>query len=54
MELAGPNLYDFMQNASSHNISHNDIFRDICQGVKELHDMNYVHRDLKPENVVVI
>ena len=29
------------------------LFRDICGGLKYLHEMNVVHRDLKPENILL-
>lgn len=29
------------------------VFKQVCHGVKFLHDMDIVHRDLKPENVLL-
>lgn len=30
-----------------------DIFLQICNGVKYLHDNGYIHTDLKPENIMI-
>ena len=30
-----------------------NIIRQICRGIKKIHDMKIVHRDLKPENIFV-
>ena len=27
--------------------------KEICEGIKEMHDNSIVHRDLKPQNVVI-
>ena len=29
----------------------NNIIKQICNGVKEIHKLNIIHRDLKPENI---
>ena len=29
------------------------IIKDICLGLKEIHDKNLIHRDLKPENIFI-
>ena len=31
----------------------NNIIKQICIGIKEIHDMKIVHRDLKPENIFI-
>ena len=29
------------------------IIRQICAGIKEIHDKNIIHRDIKPENIFI-
>lgn len=28
------------------------IVRDVCEGLKMIHNMGFIHRDLKPENII--
>ena len=30
----------------------NNIIRQICLGIKEIHQLNIIHRDIKPENII--
>ena len=30
-----------------------DIIRQLCLGIKQIHDKNIIHRDLKPENILI-
>ena len=53
---AGQNLRDFINiniknnELIEENILYN-IIKQICIGIKEIHNKNIIHRDLKPENI---
>ena len=52
----GQNLKDFIDNSKElieENILYN-IIKQMCVGIKEIHDKNIIHRDLKPENIFMI
>ena len=54
----GQNLRDFINNNSKNNelIEENilyNIIKQICIGLKEIHDKNIIHRDIKPENIFI-
>ena len=44
------NLYKDKDEYINENIIYN-IIKQICFGIKEIHDKNIVHRDLKPQNI---
>ena len=52
----GQNLRDFINEHKKNNelieedILYN-IIKQICLGIKEIHEKNIIHRDLKPENI---
>lgn len=49
----GVELYEFLLLEESMLESQScPIFRQICEGVKHIHDLNFIHGDIKPENVV--
>ena len=29
------------------------VIKDICKGLAQIHNKNYIHRDLKPENILL-
>ena len=52
----GQNLKDFINKSIKNNelieedkLCH--IIKQICLGIKEIHDKNIIHRDIKPENI---
>ena len=53
---AGQNLRDFINiniknnELIEENILYN-IIKQICEGIKEIHNKNIIHRDIKPENI---
>ena len=52
----GSNLKDFIKEHSQNNTYIEKkiiyyIIKQICSGIKEIHDKNIIHRDLKPENI---
>ena len=55
---AGQNLKDFIDEKIKNNelieeeILYN-IIKQICVGLKEIHDKNIIHRDIKPENIFI-
>ena len=55
---AGQNLRDFINEHIKNNklieedILYN-IIKQICIGIKEIHEKNIIHRDLKPENIFI-
>ena len=53
---AGQNLRDFINiNIKNNELIEEDILyniiKQICIGIKEIHNKNIIHRDLKPENI---
>ena len=44
------NLYKNKDEYTNENIIYN-IIKQICFGIKEIHDKNIVHMDLKPQNI---
>ena len=54
----GDNLRNFIdKNIKEQTLIQKDtlknIVKQICKGIKEIHDKNIVHRDLKPENIFI-
>ena len=54
----GDNLRNFINKNKNNNtlIEENilyDIIKQICIGIKEIHDKKIIHRDLKPENIFI-
>ena len=54
----GQNLRDFINKSKMTNYAIEedklyDIIKQICIGLKEIHDKNIIHRDLKPENILI-
>jgi len=54
----GDNLRNFIdKNIKDQTLIQEDtlknIVKQICKGIKEIHDKNIVHRDLKPENIFI-
>ena len=54
----GDNLRNFINKNMNNNtlIEENilyDIIKQICIGIKEIHDKKIIHRDLKPENIFI-
>ena len=50
----GQNLRDFINKNKNELIEENilyNIIKQICIGIKEIHNKNIIHRDLKPENI---
>ena len=50
----GQNLRDFINKNNNELIEENilyNIIKQICIGIKEIHNKNIIHRDLKPENI---
>ena len=52
----GKNLRDFLNKNAIYKIPIEEkkiynIIKQICEGIKEMHDKNIIHRDLKPENI---
>ena len=55
---SGDNLRNFINKNMNNNtlIEENilyDIIKQICIGIKEIHDKKIIHRDLKPENIFI-
>ena len=55
---AGQNLRDFINiNIKNNELIEEDILyniiKQICIGIKEIHNKNIIHRDLKPENIFI-
>ena len=53
---AGQNLRDFINiNIKNNELIEEDILyniiKQICIGIKEIHNKNIIHRDIKPENI---
>ena len=54
----GQNLKDYIEECKKNdilieeNIIYN-IIKQICLGIKKIHEMNIVHRDIKPENIFI-
>ena len=50
----GQNLRDFINKNNNELIEENilyNIIKQICIGIREIHNKNIIHRDLKPENI---
>ena len=50
----GQNLRDFINKSKNELIEENilyGIIKQICIGIKEIHNKNIIHRDIKPENI---
>ena len=54
MELADETLKDVMLRNDLDEETTIKYFRDICNGLKYLHQHNYIHKNLKPENILII
>lgn len=52
-ELCETNLQDWMQRKSRRNSQIWTVFRQVTEGLKELHDKQIMHRDIKPANVFI-
>ncbi|XP_066913822.1 testis-specific serine/threonine-protein kinase 3-like [Clytia hemisphaerica] len=46
-------LYDYLENEALPENEAQDIFKQICLGIKHCFDRNIVHRDLKPDNILL-
>lgn len=54
MPFVQSNLHNYIQKQDEY-ISENFVllkFKQLCKGVKHLHDNSIVHRDLKPDNLL--
>lgn len=51
MQLCNYTLKDYILNSVINIDEIKDIMKQICYGVKYLHDLNLIHRDLKPSNI---
>jgi serine/threonine protein kinase len=50
------NLYTFIKKQKENRLDESltrKYFLQILQGLKAIHENNYVHRDLKPENILM-
>ena len=53
----GHNLRDFIYKNKNELIEENilyNIIKQICIGIREIHNKNIIHRDLKPENIFIM
>ncbi|XP_066921930.1 testis-specific serine/threonine-protein kinase 1-like [Clytia hemisphaerica] len=46
-------LYEYLENEALPEDEAQDIFKQICLGIKHCFDRNIVHRDLKPDNILL-
>ena len=53
----GQNLRDFINSIKNNELIEEDILyniiKQICIGIKDIHNKNIIHRDLKPENIFI-
>lgn len=51
LELADCNLNEWLQRKPRSSVERIHVFRDIAEGLKDLHSRGVMHRDVKPENI---
>jgi len=51
LELADCNLKEWLQKKPRSSVERIHVFRDIAEGLKDLHSKGVMHRDVKPENI---
>lgn len=52
--MSGGELFEKVSDINNHMSEKEAIeyMRQVCEGLRHMHEMNYVHLDLKPENIM--